>query len=68
MSRAQRAPETLLQVIDELEHLPKDQMRESWREAFQTEVPLHASRTFLERSLAYRIQECPSSDKTGVLI
>ena len=57
MSRVQRSPKTLLQMIDELERLPKDQLRERWQEAFQTAVPSHASRAFLERSLAYRIQE-----------
>ena len=57
MSRVQRSPETLLQMIGELVRLPKDQLRERWQEAFQARVPSHASRAFLERSLAYRIQE-----------
>jgi hypothetical protein len=57
MSRVQRAPKALVQTIDELVHLPKDQLRNRWTEAFQIRVPSHASRTFLERSLAYRIQE-----------
>jgi len=57
MPRVQRSSEALAQAIDELECLPKDLLGGRWREAFQTRVPSHASRTFLERSLAYRIQE-----------
>ena len=46
-----------VEAIAELEILPKDELRRRWAESFNAAVPSRASREFLERSLAYWIQE-----------
>ena len=57
MAETRRSPEALAEAIAELDVLPKDELRRLWAERFKAAVPSRASREFLQRSLAYRIQE-----------
>jgi hypothetical protein len=43
--------------VDALSSISKEDLRSRWAEAYKVPLPLRASREFLERSLAYRIQE-----------
>jgi hypothetical protein len=53
-----QAPDPALAVrVDALTSLSKEDLRSRWAEAFKVPLPLRASREFLERSLAYRLQE-----------
>jgi hypothetical protein len=53
----QAADTGLAARIDALSSLSKEDLRCRWAEAFKAPLPLRASREFLERSLAYRLQE-----------
>ncbi len=57
MPRAKQSPEAVTQAIAELESLPKEELRCRWGATFRADPPTRASREFLERSLAHRIQE-----------
>jgi hypothetical protein len=53
-----QAPEPgLVARVDGMTALSKEDLRSRWVEAFKVPLPLRASREFLERSLAYRLQE-----------
>ena len=57
MRHTRRASEDMTQAIAELETLPREALRERWAASFRADPPSRASRAFLLRSLAYRIQE-----------
>jgi len=57
MAGIKRSAEALAQAVAELEVLAKDELRRRWAESFNVAVPSRASREFLQRSLAYRLQE-----------
>ncbi len=49
-------PPWVLENIASLSHLPMIEIKALWRKYFKTEAPTH-NRPFLERRLAYKIQE-----------
>ncbi len=57
MSRRTFTPESLANAITELGTMPRVELSKRWAARFRTAPPSRASREFLERSLAYRLQE-----------
>ncbi len=57
MAHAKHSAEVVAQAIAELESLPREVLQERWTATFRADPPSRASRKFLERSLAQRIQE-----------
>ncbi len=57
MVQARRPSEALAEAVAELETMSKDELRQRWKANIKAAPPPRASREFLERSLAYRIQE-----------
>ena len=57
MLSAKCSPESLVQAIDELERLPKDQLRDRWAELYGGEPPKRISHDLLCRCIAHRLQE-----------
>ena len=57
MPHVKHSSEVVAQAVAELETLPKNALRERWVASFQADPPSRASRRFLVRSLAQRIQE-----------
>ena len=57
MSRQTFAPESLTEAITELGTMPRVELSERWAVRFRAVPPSRASREFLERGLAYRLQE-----------
>jgi hypothetical protein len=57
MVQAEQSAKALAEAVAEVEVLPKDELRRRWVETFKTAPPPRASREFLERSLAHRVQE-----------
>ena len=57
MSRRTFTPESLANAITELGIMPRAELSKRWVAQFRTAPPSRASREFLERSLAYRLQE-----------
>ncbi len=54
--QAKRLSEALAEAVAELETVSKDGLRERWVASFKAAPPPRASREFLARSLAHRIQ------------
>ena len=57
MRHTRQASEDMTQAIAELETLSREALQERWAASFRADPPSRASRAFLLRSLAYRIQE-----------
>jgi len=57
MSGSKFSGEALAGAIAEMDALTKDELRRRWAESFNAVVPSRASRAFLQRSLAHRLQE-----------
>ena len=57
MVQARRPSEALAEAVAEVETMSKDELQERWKASFKAAPPPRASRAFLERSLAYRVQE-----------
>ena len=57
MVQSRRLSEALAEAVAELEAVSKDELRERWVASFKAAPPPRASREFLARSLAHRIQE-----------
>ena len=59
MSKADKIPPTppsVVAQITQLPNLPIDALRAIWRKLFHTDAPTH-HRRFLERRIAYKLQE-----------
>lgn len=60
-------PRWVLKTIAGLSSLPILELKELWRKYFRTEAPTH-NRQFLERRLAYRIQETEFARENQALL
>ncbi len=56
MVQTRRQSEALAEAVTELETVSKDELRQRWETSFKAAPPPRASREFLARSLAHRIQ------------
>ncbi len=57
MVQTRRPSEALAEAVAELKTVSKDELREQWAASFKAAPPPRASREFLARSLAHRVQE-----------